>query len=508
MTHKFLCVVVCVFFVVVVASGAPNACCLSRSGSYEVKVDDQVKIDYIKASSDYEYGLKAGRLYAGLIKVLPSLIRALSEVMEGEIRHYLYPADLYSDHIEYLEAYYPEHLKRMKGVERATAIPPQELMFIGASMGGCTTSASAPPATLGDEVLLTWNVDFLYDLRTVLKDASTSPEVDAPIMFGKPFFHIRDIAGHNKVFYFGIPGVLEMPILNDQGLAFVGNAISLEDEGAGLSAIEIVNKVMDSCSTVEEAAELINNSPRLTSSQSNLRNLNYLFADAKGGIASIEATHSYFVVKYGKETNGILAQANHHQWLDFRDTGAPRPPQPGNHSSTWVRGTRMWALLEDNQGTIDLEKAMSFTRDTKNGPEPGAGGRYSICRPGYRNETWGTIFAFVIQPRERVVWFCGARPDEAPYVKIDLSEYFGKDMEKIEPPPHVAFTPPRITPLEEIPEVKGEIDKGSLPPIVGRLAQLPLCASPLLNMSCSYCCPFDPTPCLKPIIGWLLSFIE
>ncbi|VUT25516.1 MAG: hypothetical protein MOIL_01092 [Candidatus Methanolliviera sp. GoM_oil] len=58
---------------------------------------------------------------------------------------------------------------------------------------------------------------------------------------------------------------------------------------------------------------------------------------------------------------------------------------------------------------------MGFTRDTANGPEPGKGGYYSICRYGPRDaeekipdalslyKKDSTIFALVIQPRERVV---------------------------------------------------------------------------------------------------------
>jgi hypothetical protein len=79
----------------------------------------------------------------------------------------------------------------------------------------------------------------------LLKDISSPPEVDAPILLGKSLFYIRDIAGHNKVFCLGIPGILELPLINDKGLAFVGNAVSVKDKGPGLSGIEILNKVMD-----------------------------------------------------------------------------------------------------------------------------------------------------------------------------------------------------------------------------------------------------------------------
>jgi hypothetical protein len=219
-----------------------------------------------------------------------------------------------------------------------------------------------------------------------------------------------------------------MPLLNDKGLTFVGNAVAMKDEGPGLSNMEILNKIMDRCSTVREAAKIIESSPRFTSSEFGPCNMNYLLGDAKGEIASVEATHQYFAVKYGKETGGILAQVNHHQWLDYNKTGAYSPE---DYVSSWTRGERMWELLRENKGEIDLELAMSFTADTANGQEPGVGGYESICRykervdplSHYDPSREGTCFTFVIQPKEKIVWWCGAHPDEAPYIKIDLSEY-------------------------------------------------------------------------------------
>jgi hypothetical protein len=336
-------------------------------------------------------------------------------------------------------------LERLKGVQASTKVRPEQLIllgmafnaFLGKAGAGCTGSASAPPATVGDEVFLTWNLDFSYKIKMILPDLISDPEVDKPEVLGMPLFFVRDIEGHNKVFCLGVPGVLELPLINDKGLAFVGNSVAMRDEGPGLSDIEILNKIMDDCSTVEEAKEIIEDSPRFTSSKMPLCNLNYLFGDAQGGVVSIEATHQHFAVKYGKETGGVLAQANHHQWLDCHETGAAgsnRAPQ--GYRSSWVRATRMWELLMENKGEIDLKKVMSFAADTANGPEPGKGGYDSICRYGPRDATElipyapalfqedSTILSFVIQPKERIIWYCGAHPDEAPYMKIDVGEYF------------------------------------------------------------------------------------
>jgi hypothetical protein len=369
-------------------------------------------------------------MYAMIFKILPTAVPIIEEMME------IPPVS--PDHINYVENYYPSMLERLKGIEKSTRVKSEQLLVLGFILEtllgngfGCTTSASAPPATVDGEVFLSWNMDFYYLIKSFLPDIISDPEVDAPEIFGMPLFFIRDIEGHNKVFCLGLPGVLELPLLNDKGLAFVGNAVPLDDEGPGLSELELLNKIMDECSTVEEASRIMEESPRFTSSKSDLANLNYLFGDAQGGVASIEATHQYFAVKYGKETGGILAQANHHQWIDWRKTQPSwlEEKKPFAMKGTWTRSTRMWNLLIENKGEIDLEKAISFTADPANGPEPDKGGINSICRYGERDSPrkTGTCMAFIIQPKEKVVWYCGAHPDEAPYIRIDVEEYFAEE---------------------------------------------------------------------------------
>jgi hypothetical protein len=303
----------------------------------------------------------------------------------------------------------------------------------------CTNSASASPATVDGEVFLTWNDDLSCSSKASFTDifADAYPEVDAPIYLGMPALYVRDIEGYNKVACYGLP-VAEIGLMNDKGLACVINACEARDEeGTGLTPVDLISKAMETCSDVHQAAELINSTPRL--GIGNPQNyFNCLFADTQGGIASVEATHNYFAVKYGKETGGILASGNHHQWLDYNISGAYDPERkPYGYKSSWIRTGRMWYLLRKNYGKIDFEKVVSFTRDTANGPVPGIGGYDSICRyeerdirgkcPDYTlssNEEYaGTCRAMIIQPNERIIWWCGAHPDEAPYIKIDLSEY-------------------------------------------------------------------------------------
>jgi Acyl-coenzyme A:6-aminopenicillanic acid acyl-transferase. len=206
-------------------------------------------------------------------------------------------------------------------------------------------------------------------------------------------------------------------LMNDKGLAAVINACWVrEEEGGGLTRKERLSKVMETCSDVYQVVELLNSAPRFSKfgiGEDRQHQWNYLFADVNEGIASVEATHNYFAVKYGKETGGILASGNHHQFLDYNITGSwSKERKPNGYKSSWIRTGRMWDLLRENHGEIDFEKVVSFTKDTANGSAPGIGGYDSICRyeerdmtekcPGFTPDTYekGTCRAMIIQPKE------------------------------------------------------------------------------------------------------------
>ena len=73
MKYKLLTVLVCVLLVGTIATS--GACDLSHDDSTPTSSQPyEIKVQYIEASSDYEYGVKAGRMYAGMIKLLPSIL--------------------------------------------------------------------------------------------------------------------------------------------------------------------------------------------------------------------------------------------------------------------------------------------------------------------------------------------------------------------------------------------------------------------------------------------------
>ncbi len=368
-------------------------------------------------------------------------------------------------HAEYLEKDHPEIYRRYYGLAQSLSTDVSEVVALSLFLPvilfrGCTTSASAPPAT-DDGVYLSWNLDLwpLWGLKQV-------------ITF--PPFSVVSIPGKNRYMVFGIPLVAGIGLLNDKGLALVGNACGTTDDGEGLTVLEISTLVMEECSNVEEAAGLIEGLDRFSSSGFSLFNMNYLLADAEGGICSIEATHNYFHAAFGGQNEshlewankellevegreGVLSQGNHHQYLDFNKTGAPSPG-PEGYESSWIRTNRMWDLLRENYGDIDLEKAMSFTKDRANGVSVGPfeqGGFNSICRTefplGYIDYYLGSLsgkyiaggtsawahdmyvlgpdqtdWAFVIEPQERVIWWAAGWPTLFDYRPIHCGELLGE----------------------------------------------------------------------------------
>jgi hypothetical protein len=404
--------------------------------------------------------------------------------------------------VEALRKYYPEQLARLQGLSDAVGI---DLLKVVATsiylppliFKGCTTGAAAPPATKDGEVYLVWSADLwafplLFPVLPIINIPAVLIGLVSPL-FGflmtiplkqllvtVPPLAVVSPPGKNEYIMLGIPLIAGIGLLNDKGLALVGNACGTSDCGDGLTAIEIPNLVMERCSAAKEAAEFIEGTERFSSSGFSLFNLNYLWGDAEGGIASVEATHNYFAVAYsGNESHfeyvngevvkttgksGILGQGNHHQYLDYHETGAPSPG-PDGYQSSWMRCARMWELLRENYGNIDLQKAESFLCDRANGPTMFGiqqGGFNSICRTefpiGWIDYYIGSInreymhdgkpawlgdlvlfgpdncdAALVIQPKEKIIWCAAGWPTMFSFHPIYCAELLGVEGATLSP---------------------------------------------------------------------------
>jgi hypothetical protein len=416
-----------------------------------------------KDDVDYQYGYELGESYKDVyLTVIQGFWELPLEINEEEAMTKA------AAHVEFLEEEWPEQLSRYEGL--ADALEMDLLKVVATAMHmpsflfkGCTTGASAPPATKDGQVYLSWNLDIM-SLWWVFKQIMTFP-----------LLSVTAIPGKYKYITFGFPLIAGIGLLNEKGLALVGNACATGDCGDGLTALEIPNMAMERCSNVQEVAELIESVERFSSSAFSLFNMNYLWADAQGGICTVEATHNFFKAAFSEPNEnhmeydhandqivmkpgmpGILGQANHHQYLLYEQTGAPSPG-PDGYPSSWVRAGRMWELLRENYGNIDLEKVKSFTADRENGVQVGPfkqGGYNSICRTelpfGVTDYYIGSItgkymhdglpaivgdlvilgpdttdWALIIQPKERIIWWAAGWPSVFPYWPIYCAELLG-----------------------------------------------------------------------------------
>jgi len=394
------------------------------------------EVEVFEAKSDFEYGFTAAKerplLYRKLVDFSLHLISRLSSSVRSEITRVC--PTIKDEELHYM------WLERLMGISRAAGI---ELAYLKTASGflsgflnsGCTNFAAAPPATDDNGVYVSWNMDIMYPLRWVL---------------GKvPLFVVR-IDGRKPYVALGVPAIIALGVLNSDGLAMGANAVGMSDSGDGLNASELNNIAMETCSTVDEVGDLYTKSPRATYSGSTvtiLLNANSTWGDARGGIATIEYSHNYIVVEKGK--NGVLAEANHHQYLDRELSGGIDPSKQMAIAGSFARLGRMWELLEEYYGKINPVIARRIVSDH--------GTNYSLLEPyGIKREwhegpiddgticahywnAWSylkrgkvmdaltilatscTIYQILMSPRALSIYLCTGWPCRNPHVPM----YFG-----------------------------------------------------------------------------------
>jgi hypothetical protein len=254
--------------------------------------------------------------------------------------------------------------------------------------------------------------------------------------------------------------------MNTDGLCAAINAVGMTDAGEGLSAFELNNLYMETCSSVEEALATTRSQPRgivpgIMSSI--LMNANTLLADTTGEAALLEYSHNHLQVTRAADHRGVLASANHHQFLDRGLTGGADPVIEPVIAGSYARLARMWELLGIYHGAIDPAAAGAITSDH--------GANYdtlkefglerawhqervddsTICahpwnfwthlRRGEVEEAFTerlisiTLYRFLMEPRRCTVWFGRGYPCRGQYRPLwmgDLLEMSGADAARCE----------------------------------------------------------------------------
>ncbi len=374
---------------------------------------------------DYDYGFDIGNRFKSLFRLFLDL----------NIKN-KYDA---KSNIPALREYYPQRLERLKGLASSLGTSVENLQAISiylskAITGGCTALFCAPPATKDGEVYLSWNIDFFKGAQII----------------GKFFtFYISEIPGYNRYVAFGIPCLFGVSLLNEFGLSCVGAAVGMKDGGGkGLMDIEISNLCMEKCRDVSEVLNTYK-SVKLYSfpgiSGGMLLNLNFIWGDSAGNGIAIEHSSNYIHYEHAKD--GILAIANHHQFLDRKLTGSPDPNELSAISGSYCRLGRIWKLLRENKEDINLSILKRIMADHNleiehikdyNYEEPIDDG--TICVhywniPRYLKQRrfkraieayfmGKTIGSVIIQPKSLIINRCFGNPCNRPYRPICFKPIF------------------------------------------------------------------------------------
>ncbi len=390
----------------------------------------------IEASSHYDYGREVGKRFGPVYRRLISRTRPL-------------PGDALRRRRSILEQCYPQSLERMEGLARSAGLTRERDRLLSAGPGNpvrlsaCTNFAAVPPATRADQIYVSWNLDL--------------PGFFRPVM-GKLPLTLRRIKGCKPYLCMGSPLLFGIGVMNTDGLCAAINAVGMTDSGEGLTAFELNNLYMETCSTVEEALAVAGSNPRQTIPgimASMLLNANTLMADPGGDAALLEYSHNHLEATRPDE-RGVLASANHHQFLDRGLTGSPDPVIEPAIAGSYARLARMWELLGAYGGGIDPRTADVITSDhganyetlREFGLEPAWHGErvddstvcahpWNFWRHLKRGEVEAafterlismTLYRFLMEPRRCTLWFGRGYPCRGQYRPLwvgDLLEMAG-----------------------------------------------------------------------------------
>jgi Acyl-coenzyme A:6-aminopenicillanic acid acyl-transferase len=310
-------------------------------------------IHILKARNEFAYGYAAGKgresLYRKVIRTA-----CLAQTRRGIAHDEL--VDRARRHAALLRDSYPACYENLSGLSRALGLSIEEVT--AGSLGlpalgsvACTNFAAVPPATSDDKIFVSWNLDLTPIFR---------------LLMGRMPLYIRDIEGSQPYVCMGFPALFGIGIMNGQGLCSAVNSVGAMDGGEGLTFFELNNLAMETCSTVEEALAVWRDNPREVVpglAAAILLNANSIFADMGGNAVVIEHSHNHMAVATAEDRGGIIASANHHQFLDRKLSGGADPFIEPIIAGSFARLARMWELLETFKGNIDRRKAKMINSD-------------------------------------------------------------------------------------------------------------------------------------------------
>ncbi len=382
--------------------------------------------------SDYNFGYEIADKLDFWIKFSLSKSSSNGKKTLNNTRKYFDPYK----HLSLLKEIYPQRYYRLKGISDKINLNLYKLQEIIFNLRRklnflCTDSFCAPPATTDNEVYMSWNLDILLSAIWIRR---------------LPLF-IHSQPGSFRYVAFGAPCLLGLGLINQEGLSYVATAVGMKDGGGeGLLDFEINNLCMETCGDVNSVIEKYKVTPKYSFAgygASIMMNLNSIWGDVKGNGVAIEHSKSYIHFQY--QEDGLLAIANHHQFLDRKLTGSPDPNIQPAITGSYCRLGRMKTLLKFHKGKIDLQLMKRIVADHEIELEHIRNYNYekpvddaTICCHywnilnhikkrkfilAYEAFLMGkTLMAFILQPRKFIVHRCIGNPCSNPFKKFDFKK--------------------------------------------------------------------------------------
>lgn len=400
--------------------------------------------------------LSSGATVSRLIKVLSRWARRRPVLLERAAM------DAQS-RLKRASRYRSESIREMEGLSGGLGISLEDLLAARSIIESCaatrcTNFGAVPPATVGDDIIVSWNLDAAFVLK---------------LLMGRFPLYVRELEGSIPYLCLGVPALSGIGILNAEGLCCVINAVPMTDDGEGFTPFELNNRAMETCSTVDEAAGIFEEGPRQATwsiSLGMLMNWNMIWADMSGGLSVFEYSHNHFHrEKSGKE--GVIASANHHRFLDRGLSGSFDPTSLELIAGSYSRLARMEALLRDYHGRIDPRVAKLITSDHL--PDYSLLREFDVEREWWEEKVddsticahaWNfkkhllkgefeaaltevsisrTLYSIQVQPRSMTVWFTGGFPCRNPSRPFYWGKMLGSAVEHYPPAVETSGLPGR-----------------------------------------------------------------
>lgn len=290
---------------------------------------------------------------------------------------------------------YPPILEKVEGLIEGSGLPPQDFKAYFYTRGGppqigCTNLAIMPPYTKEGFLLLGGNYDWFYSAREWREVRVIRPQ--------GAYSHIS-VTHH----WAGSPDAL-----NEGGVALLLSVLpEREVKKPGLQWHLVIDILMESCSRLEEARELITSVPHLKS-------FNYLIADEHQAIVA-EATPDGVSIR--EPEGGFLVATNHLPGREFPEEELTEPDRLRQRRSL-RRYIRVHQMVGERPRGVDSEAFKAILRDHEapicRGDHP------SVEERGGFDGLFGTIWSLICQPGRREILLAEGHPCNSDYGRYSL----------------------------------------------------------------------------------------